>query len=118
MRGGDLFKQAEVNLRQGLAAVGAPHHGFDMGGQHLPLHLVGDDALFGQQGINAREDMIGLAQQLRAVRGQGLVVSLCLQCLLSKAGRRYGVTLSLRVDVEEAVFFRFEAEIPEEMAPK
>ncbi|TNI17286.1 hypothetical protein CF134_09805 [Aeromonas salmonicida] len=35
-----------------------------------------------------------------------------MQCLLSKAGRRYGVTLSLQGRAEEAAFFRFEAEIP------
>ncbi len=110
--GRDLLKQAEVNFRQRFTAVGAPHHGFDVGGQHLLLYLVGADALIAHQNMDACQDLVGLAQQRRAVRGQGLVMSLCLQCLLSKAGRRDGSTLSRHGWREEAAFFRFEAEIP------
>ncbi|RUQ18474.1 hypothetical protein CX648_02015 [Aeromonas dhakensis] len=38
-------------------------------------------------------------------------MGLCVQCLLSKAGRRDSVTLSRSCPGEEALFFRFEVEI-------
>ncbi|RQM77321.1 hypothetical protein EHZ47_05415 [Aeromonas jandaei] len=41
-----------------------------------------------------------------------------MQCLLSKAGRRDGSTLSRHGWREEAAFFRFEAEIPVDRVQK
>ena len=42
-----------------------------MGGQHLLLHVVGAYAPIRQQVVNAGQGQVGLAQQCRAVRGQG-----------------------------------------------